>query len=165
MAPAVVSTTRGLLVSLISVTVVTVVLISLISQPFFRALILTVDSAALHLVHLLAVCCLTKDAQSFKQHCTPASAARSGKSKGNKNASAGKLVDVVALRSKFGMKLSSSVKFASTSLREAIGKYRKFVDVDEAGFYARFESHSKALRGKLALCWDWPLMAFALALF
>ena len=61
-----------------------------------------------------------------------------GGSKGKK-ATHGKLVDVVALRTKFSVKLNTSVKFASTALREAIEKYQKFVEQDEKEFYDRFK--------------------------
>eukprot|EP00435_Cladocopium_sp_Y103_P066537 s1023_g28.t1 len=63
----------------------------------------------------------------------------------SKKGSQGKLVDVVALRTKFSVKLNTSVKFASTALREAIEKYQKFVEQDEKEFYDRFKSNPESL--------------------
>lgn len=50
-----------------------------------------------------------------------------------------KLVDLVAIRSKFSLKLSSVVKFATTALNEALGKYKTFVQSEESAFYERFQ--------------------------
>lgn len=54
----------------------------------------------------------------------------------------GKLVDLVALRTKYSIKLSSVTKFAVTALNEAVKKYRNFVDNEESDFYGRFQGHS-----------------------
>ena len=64
-----------------------------------------------------------------------------GNSSKKSTSGAGKLVDVVALRARFSVKLATSVKFAGTALSEAVQKYRNFVDKEEVDFYERFQSH------------------------
>ena len=69
-----------------------------------------------------------------------AGAMSGGSGKGKKGGNSGKLVDVVAVRTRFSCKLASSIKFASTALCEACEKFRTFVDKDEPEFYERFLS-------------------------